>query len=53
MSPALADRFFTTSASWEALIMRDEGEIHLTEDGGKEWSPGIACTDPTRGTMVI
>ena len=52
MSPALADRFFTTSASWEALIMRDEGEIHLIEGGGKEWSPGIACTDPMRGTMV-
>ena len=52
MSPAFADRFFTTSASWEALIMGDEGEIHLTEGEGKEWSPGIACTEPTRGTTV-
>ena len=52
MSPAFADRFFTTSASWEALIMGEEGEIHLTEGEGKEWSPGIACTEPTRGTTV-
>ena len=34
------------------LLHRDEGELHLTEGGGKEWSPGIACTDRTRGPTL-
>ena len=35
VSPALADRFFTTSATWEAKLMEAENRMVVARGSGK------------------